>query len=148
MLSQRTWAWQCRSQDSLTRMREWLHNTGALRQQRTMSFSYRAVSSGRSRKVDLCQRKVSEWHICISKPITKTLWIPFGYPWVKNQPCWFWTNDFIRNKTKIPTSSMVCGRLDGLRVDRNFRFFSCWKYVQKRKINYFIVMSLSWSIPS
>ena len=40
-------------------------------QPRTMSFPYREVSSGRSRRADLCQCKVSEWHICLSKP--------FGY---------------------------------------------------------------------
>ena len=59
-------------------MRECMHNSGALRQQRTMSFSYWAASSDRSRRADLCQLKVSEWHICISKPITKTLWINLG----------------------------------------------------------------------
>ena len=41
-------------------------------QQRTMSFLYREVSSGQSRRADLCQHKVSEWHSDISKP--------FGYP--------------------------------------------------------------------
>ena len=60
------------------RMRESMHNSGALRQQRTMSFSCWAASSDRNRRADLCQLKVSEWHICISKPITKTLWITLG----------------------------------------------------------------------
>ena len=64
--------------DFLTRMRECIHNSGALRQQWTMSFSYWAASSDRSRRADLCQLKVSEWHICISKPITKTLWATLG----------------------------------------------------------------------
>ena len=59
-------------------MRECTHNSGALRQQRTLSFSYWAASSERSRRADLCQLKVSEWHIYISKPITKTLWITLG----------------------------------------------------------------------
>ena len=63
-----------------TCMREWMYNSGTLLQQRTMSFSYRAGISGRNSKGNLCQHKVSEWHICISKPITKTLWVPFGYP--------------------------------------------------------------------
>ena len=59
--------------DSLTRMRECMHNSGALRQQQTMSFSYWAASSDRSRRADLSHLKVNEWHICISKPITKTV---------------------------------------------------------------------------
>ena len=47
MPSQRKWAWQPRTQGSLTRMGDWMYNSEAfrLRQQRTMSFSYRAVSS-------------------------------------------------------------------------------------------------------
>jgi len=60
------------------RMRECMYNSGALWQQRAMSFSYWAASLDRSRRADLCQLKVSEWHICISKPITETLWITLG----------------------------------------------------------------------
>ena len=55
-----------------------MHNSGAPWQQRTTTFSYWAASSDQSRRADLCQLKVSEWHICISKPITKTLWITLG----------------------------------------------------------------------
>ena len=58
-------------------------NSDALQRQWTMLFSYRAVSSGWSRRADLRQHKVSEWHICISKPIKKTLGIPSGYPQAK-----------------------------------------------------------------
>ena len=60
-------------------MRKWMYNSGTLQQQQTMLFSYQAVSSGRNSRPNLCQHKVSEWHICISKPITKTLWTLFGY---------------------------------------------------------------------
>ena len=50
----------------------WIHiSWHRTTQPRTVSFSYREVSLGRSRRADLCQCKVSEWHICISKP--------FGY---------------------------------------------------------------------
>ena len=44
--------------------------------------NYVVLISGRefgSRRANLCQRKVSKWHIWILKPITK----PFGYPQVK-----------------------------------------------------------------
>ena len=58
-------------------MREWMYNSGTLQQQ--LLFSYQAVSWGRNSTANLCRLKVSEWHICISKPITKTLWTPFGY---------------------------------------------------------------------
>ena len=53
------------------RMRESMHNSGALRQQQAMSFSHWAASLDRSRRADLYQLKLGEWHICISKPITR-----------------------------------------------------------------------------
>ena len=53
------------------RMRESMHNSGALRQQQAMSFSHWAASLHRSRRADLYQLKLGEWHICISKPITR-----------------------------------------------------------------------------
>ena len=68
------------TQGSPTRMHKWMLNSDALQRQWTMLFSYRAVSSGWSRRADLRWRKVSEWHICISKPIKKPLGIPIGYP--------------------------------------------------------------------
>ena len=68
------------SQGSLTRMHKWMLKSDALQRQSTMLFSYRALSSGRSWRADLRWRKVSEWHICISKPTKKTLGIPIGYP--------------------------------------------------------------------
>ena len=71
------------SQGSLTRMHKRILNSDTLQRQWTKLFSYRAVSSGRSRRADLRWRKVSEWHICISKPIKKTLGIPSGYPQAK-----------------------------------------------------------------
>ena len=61
----------------------WMYNSGTLQPQQAMLFSYQAVSSGRNSRASLCQRKVSKWHICISKPITKNLWTPFGYLCVK-----------------------------------------------------------------
>ena len=61
----------------------WMYNSGTLQQQQTMLFSYQSVSSGRNSRANLCQHKVSKWHICISKPITKTLWTPFGYLCIK-----------------------------------------------------------------
>ena len=53
------------------RMRESMHNSGALRQQQAMSFSHWAASLDRSRRADLYQLKLGEWHICTSKPITR-----------------------------------------------------------------------------
>ena len=61
----------------------WMYNSGTLQQQQIMLFSYQAVSLGRNSSANLCQHNVSKWHICISKPITKTLWILFGYLCVK-----------------------------------------------------------------
>ena len=43
--------------------------------------NYVVLISGRefgSRRANLCQRKVSKWHIWILKPITKTLWVSAG----------------------------------------------------------------------
>ena len=71
------------SQGSLTRMHKRILNSDTLQRQWTKLLSYRAVSSGRSWRADLRWRKVSEWHICISKPIKKTLGIPSGYPQAK-----------------------------------------------------------------
>ena len=59
-------------------MREWMYNSGTLQQKRTMSTSYWSVCLCWGQRAHLCQSKVSEWHMCISEPITKTLWIPFG----------------------------------------------------------------------
>ena len=53
------------------RMRESMHNSGALRQQQAMSFSHWAASLDRSPRAHLYQLKVGKWHICISKPITR-----------------------------------------------------------------------------
>ena len=68
LTSQRMWARQPRSQRSLTRMREWKHNS-------TTDYVVFISGSefGRSRRAELCQRKVSEWHICI------LISEPFGY---------------------------------------------------------------------
>ena len=63
----------------------WMHNLGAPRQQHFYYVIFiSSVNLDQSWRADLCRRKVSEWHICISKPITNTLWKPFGYPRFKN----------------------------------------------------------------
>ena len=61
----------------------WMYNSGTLQQQQTMLFSYQEVSSCQNSRASLRQHKVSKWHICISKPVTNTLWVPFGYLCVK-----------------------------------------------------------------
>ena len=53
--------WQLHPQGSLTSMREWRYKSGTLQHQRTMSFSYQAVSWGRNGRANLCHHKVSEW---------------------------------------------------------------------------------------
>ena len=63
LTSQRMWARQPRSQRSLTRMCEWKHNSAT-----DYVVFISGSEFGRSRRADLCHRKVSEWHIGISKP--------------------------------------------------------------------------------
>ena len=84
--------------DSLTRMRECMHNSGALRQQQTMSFSYWAASSDQSRRADLSHLKVNEWHICISKPITKTVHFQLSHV----------TQKRLSLNTRIPPNNTGC----------------------------------------
>ena len=56
-------------------MHEWMYNSCTLQQQRTMSFSYQSVSSGRNSRANLCRLKVSKWHIAYRNLSQK----PFGH---------------------------------------------------------------------